>query len=147
MTTAAYSFRKIDPNPALTALLSTCGLPVADIERGGPAAFFGAFSGDALAGVVGLERYGAVGLLRSLAVQPAHRGSGLGRMLAAHAEQQAAAQGVRSLYLLTTSAATFFASLGYDTLPRTEAPAAIQATAQFSGLCPAASTFMCKRLR
>lgn len=66
--------------------------------------------------------------------------------LVSNAETKAAEQGVESLYLLTTTAAQFFARLGYEAVPRSEAPAVIAATAQFSELCPASSTFMRKVL-
>ena len=85
-------------------------------------------------------------MLRSLAVEPEHRNSGLGISLVSDAETWAAERGVETLYLLTTTAAQFFARLGYEAVPRFEAPAAIAATAQFSGLCPASSTFMRKVL-
>jgi amino-acid N-acetyltransferase len=70
----------------------------------------------------------------------------LGVSLVSGAETWAAGQGVKILYLLTTTAAGFFARLGYVAAPRSAAPAAIAATAQFAGLCPASSTFMCKVL-
>jgi amino-acid N-acetyltransferase len=96
--------------------------------------------------VVGVEVYGSVGMLRSLAVVPAHRSTGLGTALASDAETWAAEHGVGALYLLTTTAAQFFARRGYVMIPRSEAPQAIAATAQFSDLCPASSTFMRKVL-
>ena len=102
--------------------------------------------GGRLVGVVGVELYGSDGLLRSLAVAPAHRNSGLGATLVSNAETWAAEQGVEILYLLTTTAAQFFARRGYEAVPRSEAPDAIAATAQFSDICPASSTFMRKVL-
>lgn len=127
-------------------LLKQCGLPTADIADGPSQEFFGCCARDGLKGLVGLERHGSAALLRSLAVSPGLRGRGLGRRLVAHAEQYAASQGVISLFLLTTTAADFFAELGYAATSRDEAPSAIQASAQFSGLCPASSTFMSKHL-
>ncbi len=52
-----------------------------------------------------------------------------------------------SAILLVPAAADFFAARGYTVVPRAEVPAAIQSTAQFSGLCPASSVFMAKFLR
>jgi len=127
-------------------LLEQCGLPTADIADGPSQGFFGICASDGLKGLVGLERHGPVALLRSLAVSPGLRGRGLGRRLVAYAEQVAASQGVSRLFLLTTTAADFFAELGYATTARDEAPPAIQATTQFSGLCPASSSFMSKHL-
>jgi amino-acid N-acetyltransferase len=96
--------------------------------------------------VVGVERHGGVGLLRSLAVAEGKRGTGLGRALVGHAEAWARAQGIDTLCLLTRHAAGFFARLGYVETPRDAAPAAISATAEFSWLCPASAAFMRKAL-
>lgn len=78
----------------------------------------------------------------SIAVMASHaRGQAMGPRLLAAAESQASEAGVRTLYLLTTSAAPFFASRGYVTLARDAAPEGIRGRAQFAWLCPA-SAFM-----
>lgn len=128
------------------ALLAGAGLPVADLAACRSLTLLGVREGGRLAGVVGVEVHGSDGLLRSLAVEPARRDAGLGTRLVADAEAWAAGQGVRTLYLLTTTAARFFAQRGYEEIPRAAAPAAIAATAQFAGLCPSSSAFMRKRL-
>lgn len=133
-------------SPAIEALLLSCGLPVSDLGITSEVRFFGCHPDGEVLGTIGLERYGDVGLLRSLAVSEAARGSGLGTRLVAHVEREAATLGVRRLYLLTTTAAAFFERLGYVTALRTEAPASIAATAQFAELCPASSTFMSKAM-
>jgi amino-acid N-acetyltransferase len=66
--------------------------------------------------------------------------------LVSDAEAWATERGIKTLYLLTTTAAQFFSRLGYEAIPRSEAAAAIAATAQFSDLCPASSTLMRKVL-
>ena len=136
----------ISLNMEVEALLTEAQLPVADLASSRSLKLLGIRDGARLAGVVGVEVYGSVGLLRSLAVEPSHRKSGLGVSLVSNAETWAAEQGVETLYLLTTTAAQFFAKRGYEAVPRSEAPAAIAATAQFSDLCPASSTFMRKVL-
>lgn len=128
------------------ALLIEAQLPVGDLASSRNLKLLGMRNGDRLVGVVGVEIYGRVGLLRSLAVEPTQRNSGFGSSLVSNAETFAAEQGVATLYLLTTTAAQFFARRGYEAVPRSEAPAAIAATAQFSDLCPASSTFMRKVL-
>jgi amino-acid N-acetyltransferase len=128
----------------LMQFLAACNLPVSDLSCAESLQLFGAFSGSDLIGTVGLELTAPVALLRSLAVAPAHRGQGVGERLVALAERHAAMNGVDALYLLTTTAASFFTKLGYAFAERADAPAAIQATAQFSGLCPASSIFMAK---
>ncbi len=53
---------------AVKRLLAESGLPTADITAGHLEHFFGCSENDDLGAVVGLELFGAVGLLRSLAV-------------------------------------------------------------------------------
>jgi len=63
-----------------------------------------------------------------------------------HAEQYAAAHHVRALYLLTSTAESYFERRGYRRIDRAEAPPSIQATREFASLCPASCAFMFKRL-
>jgi amino-acid N-acetyltransferase len=140
----------IHPRPPLgiaTALLRSADLPTDDLELANLEHFF--FAGDATdpVGLVGVELFGADALLRSLVVRPQARTAGLGSHLVTHAEDYARARGVRSMYLLTTTAEAFFRARGYSPAQRQEAPASIQATREFAGLCPASSAFMIKRLQ
>lgn len=130
----------------IRALLADCHLPISDISAASSPLFFGIRSGGALLAVVGLQLFQSHALLRSLAVSPAQRGNGLARKLVAFAESFAATQGVESLFLLTSCADAFFAKLGYQPASRQSAPQAIQATPQFSGLCPASASFMTKNV-
>ena len=127
-------------------LLSTCELLVSDIVPSKSLLFFGCRSDSELVGIVGLELSGPVALLRSLAVLPQYRNYCLGKALVAHAESYAASLCVQQLFLLTTTAEAYFSKLGYSAASREDAPLPIKATAQFSDLCPASSTFMSKRL-
>jgi amino-acid N-acetyltransferase len=131
---------------AVKDLLQQCALPTADIASRQPPVFFGIHIHDRLTAVVGLELFGSVGLLRSLAVLPESRGQGLARRLVAFAEDYAASRGVTSLYLLTETAETFFRKIGYQPAARSDAPQDIRATSQFAGLCPASSSFLSKHL-
>lgn len=131
---------------AATELLGNAQLPTADITEQLLENFFFAGSADAPLGIVGLEIEGPYALLRSLVVGPSSRSSGLGSELLAHAERHAQASGVRSLYLLTTTAEPFFAKRGYSRTARSEAPPFISSSAEFAGLCPASAAFMLKEL-
>src|SRR5690606_9873621 len=51
-------------------------------------------------GVIGLESFDRTGLLRSLAVDPASRGAGIGAELVAALEGQASDAGITDLWLL-----------------------------------------------
>jgi amino-acid N-acetyltransferase len=127
-------------------LLRTCDLPLADVAPSPTQQFFALRDDRGLAGVVGLELMQDLALLRSLAVDPAHRGKGLAAQLVAFGEANARAQGVERLFLLTTTAAPYFTRLGYQPADKCTAPPAIQATAQFAGLCPTSSSLLYKAL-
>lgn len=127
-------------------LLAESGLPTADITAEHLLHFFGCGPKGELQGVVGLEIYGTVALLRSLAVTAGKQRTGIGTELVGHAESYARENGIESLYLLTSAAEAFFLRRGYSRIPRENAPGAIEATGEFSGLCPASSTFMVKHL-
>ena len=138
--------RPIEFDSATEALLSACHLPTSDLSGSSDVLLFGHASGATLAGMIGLEIHGADALLRSLAVTESHRSSGLGAELVSYAEQQATAHGANAVYLLTTTADQFFERRGYIHANRSEAPAGIASTSQFSELCPSSSAFMVKRL-
>jgi N-acetylglutamate synthase-like GNAT family acetyltransferase len=130
----------------IVALLEHDGLPAADITRDGLCNFVVALDAGEIIGAVGLERHGEHGLLRSLVVAPDWRGRGLGIALVEAVEAKARALGVRSLSLLTETAAPFFAALGYAAIARSQAPATVQASTEFTTLCPASSTCMHKTI-
>lgn len=131
---------------AVTRLLGEAALPVADLSEAKLAHFLGRGAADAPEGVVGLELYPPVALLRSLAVASNVRGRGVGRALLADAERYARGHEVKDLYLLTTTAERFFAREGYERVAREAAPRAIQETIEFSTLCSASAALMRKRL-
>jgi len=126
----------------IKSLLALNTLPTADIEPNGSIRFRGIFDGDTLIAVIGLERHGSHGLIRSLVVSEPCRGRGLARALVRDIEGAAVREGISTLFLLTTTARNFFEHLGYRVIARCEAPEAIAATGQLAGLCPASATLM-----
>ncbi|HEX2220754.1 MAG TPA: arsenic resistance N-acetyltransferase ArsN2 [Gemmatimonadales bacterium] len=96
----------------------------------------------AVVGVAGVELYGDAALLRSVAVDPGWRGTGLGRLLTERALEEAAAAGARDVYLLTTTAEHYFPRLGFACIAREQAPAALSASTEFRGACPASAVLM-----
>ena len=122
---------------AIVALLGAAGLPVEDLDAAMLDAFIVATEGEACVGVVGLEIHEPNALLRSLAVERGHRSRGLGARLVHAIETEARARGVTALYLLTTTARTFFERVGYTAHDRAAVPPSITATTEFSSLCPA----------
>ena len=138
-----------DPHPDgleyVLTLLRESELPVDDV-RSRPDAFHVAFHGSDPVGVGGVEVYGRHGLLRSVAVEREVRGEGFGTALCDALERRAADAGVETLYLLTTTAAEFFAGRGYLETERRAVPPAIQRTTEFRELCPDSATCMRKTL-
>jgi amino-acid N-acetyltransferase len=138
--------RERPPQSSVVALLEAEGLPASDLTEIHLQHFFFTGNDRAPSALVGLEIYGRDALLRSLVVSAIARSRGLGSALVLHAEQHAAAQQVRSIYLLTTTAASYFAHRGYKRIDRADAPPSIQSTREFTSLCPASSALMVKRL-
>lgn len=131
---------------AIVRLLDAAALPHADLTPEHLAHFLVLREGDAIVTVVGMEVRDDAGLLRSLAVAPERRDRGLAARLVDALEARARAAGVRTLYLLTTTAEDFFARRGYATADRAAVPDAILATEEFRSICPSTAACMAKRL-
>jgi amino-acid N-acetyltransferase len=130
---------------AIEDLLESAHLPLAGLGRALPMALV-VRDGGAVVGCAAVESYGPFGLLRSVCVEPARRGTGLGRRLVAEAETLAADQGIGELYLLTETAAEWFPRLGYEAASRDTAPPEITVSAEFTVACPASAVMLRKRL-
>jgi amino-acid N-acetyltransferase len=124
---------------AIAALLDQHRLPLAG-ARDHMADFLVAVQDARIVGVAGLERYGDTALLRSVAVSsPA---GGLGTRLVQALLEHAHQSGVDTVVLLTTTAAAFFPRFGFTVVTREDVPAAVHASAEFQGACPASATVM-----
>lgn len=131
---------------AVVALLDAVDLPYDDLTNTSLHHFRVLRRAKALCGVVGLEPVGSAALLRSLAIQPSKRGQGYGQALVREAEAYGRAQGIDTLYLLTTTAASFFAALDYESIARDSVPPSIAQTDEFNRICPSTATCMQKSL-
>jgi len=100
----------------------------------------------ALAGTIGLERYGQYGLLRSAAVADDWKGKGVGALLVKRLFETAQACGLTSLYLLTTTAEGYFPRFGFTKVPRDAVPEPVQASVEFTTACPSTATAMVREL-
>lgn len=131
---------------AIGDLLESNGLPTSDLASSG-ARFTVACEGERIIGAGAVQRFGKAALLRSVAVDPARRGKGLGRHIVKALENQARAAGITQLVLLTQTARQFFEHQDYHPLDRARVPKALQASAEFHSLCPASAECMTKLLR
>lgn len=130
---------------AVLDLLDCSGLPTEDLSVA-PNLQMWVADDDMVLGVVGLERFGTDGLLRSLAVAPEHRQRGLGHELVARLERDAQAAGIRRLVLLTETAEPFFRRQGYEIVNRGAVSESVRRSAEFRSLCPVSAICMSKLL-
>ena len=132
-----------DDFTAVRALLEDARLPLDGLEEqfGDGYAIAIDISGRAV-GVEGIEVYGDSGLLRSAAVTGTHRGLGIGDALTRDRIAWARARGLRDVYLLTTTAATYFPRFGFVAAAREAAPDGIQRSREFAEACPSSAQFM-----
>jgi amino-acid N-acetyltransferase len=130
----------------LETLLSANDLPVSDL----PASlngFYLALDGDNLVGAAGMEHWGNVGLLRSVAVAESHRNHHIARQLTDAVLAHAHKAQVQEMYLITNTADRYFEKYGFQRVDRSDVPASIAQTEQFAGLCPSSAVVMKMTLR
>lgn len=141
--TPTVELRPTEPadRPYVETILDANGLPVADLDEAIDDLYI-AEGPSGRVGVGGLEQYGENALLRSVAVEESVRGKGYGTTICERLLDRARADGVTRVYLLTTTAAEFFADLGFDETDRETVPESIQHTTEFSDLCPSTATCM-----
>lgn len=131
--------------PAITQLLRAAELPTDGVD----ALVDDFLVADAPQGIVGtgaVERAGNDGLLRSVAVAPGWRDRGIGRLLVERLMHDARDERLHALYLLTQTADRWFPAFGFHQVARESVPAAVQATPEFSSICPSTATVMCCEL-
>jgi phosphinothricin acetyltransferase len=94
-----------------------------------------------------LERYGDTFLLRSVVVDAAHRGTGLGARLvrAALAGADLEVGGRAPVGLLTETADGWFDRFGFAPVDRAQLPAELSASAELAGACPASARAYLRR--
>jgi arsenate reductase len=132
--------------PAITSLLAASGLPTEGIADHLATALVARDGTSVVASAV-LEVYGDSALLRSVAVAATHRRRGLGERIVRAAMDTARSRGIRTVYLLTTTAADFFARrLGFRPVSRADVPDGVRVSAEFSRLCPDSATAMMRTL-
>ncbi|MDB5141326.1 MAG: hypothetical protein JWQ66_39 [Mucilaginibacter sp.] len=129
----------------IVALLTAEKLPVEDLsvtlEN-----FLVVKQNDEIIGVAGLEIYGDYGLLRSLAVSPAFRDQGIAGQLLSQIETLANSKGLKAICMLTETAPGYFDRKGYTKITRSDVPAEVQQSSEFSHVCPQSAIVMIKNL-
>jgi amino-acid N-acetyltransferase len=131
--------------PAMLDLLKQNGLPPDGLESHIETTLVAVEDGR-LVGSAALELYQGSALLRSVAVDAPRRGTGLGHRLTLAALDLARRRGVKSVYLLTETAADFFPRFGFKPVPRESVEPAVQQSVEFTKACPASALAMKREL-
>lgn len=97
---------------------------------------------DSLVGSGGLEFYSAYSLLRSIAIEEQERGKSLGKQIVQDLLTRAKSRSVSKVYLLTETAHDFFIKSGFKDIARDQVPAEVQASSEFTSVCPASAACM-----
>ena len=130
---------------AVRQLLEAQHLPLDDVDTH-VRTMVVAKSGSEIVGAAAVELYADGALLRSVVVNPTMQGQGLGHLLTEAALDLAKRRGVRTVFLLTTTAEHFFPKLGFAPISRADVPESVRASVEFTSACPASATVMRKRL-
>jgi amino-acid N-acetyltransferase len=130
---------------AIISLLQSEKLPVSDLPPNLPH-FLMATDNGIVVGAIGLEIYERNGLLRSLVVKKEYRSLQIAAGLVSELEKAARHAGLQTIYLLTETAQHYFSKKGYAIIPRSEAPASLQQSSEFSHVCPTTAVLMRKHV-
>ncbi|HEU5050616.1 MAG TPA: arsenic resistance N-acetyltransferase ArsN2 [Gemmatimonadales bacterium] len=131
--------------PAIERLLEASRLPLAGVREALPH-FLIARQDGRMVGVIGMEVLGGLGLVRSAAVEPGSRGTGVGRALVERVLAEAASYRIRELYLLTTTAERWFTRFGFRHVERADVPEPIRSTVEFREACPESAAVMMREI-
>ena len=127
---------------AVEALLTRCKLPVEGLPDFFDIGYCVFEIGDQIAGSAGMEIYSSFGLLRSVAVSEELRGKRIAEQLIRNRLQFARNRGLSHVYLLTTTADSYFVRFAFQKLLRSQLPAAIRESKEFSSICPDSAIVM-----
>jgi amino-acid N-acetyltransferase len=132
---------------AVREMLRKADLPAEGLEDRFPGGYAVAEAGGKVVGAAGVEVYGEHGLFRSLVVDPAWRGQGIGNALTLRLVERSGELRLRAVYLLTTTAEEYLAKLGFVRVERNTVPDGIRASGEFAGVCPASAVCMRRSMR
>lgn len=123
-------------------LLISRGLPTAGVENNIIHFLLATSKNNELLAVIGMERAGSNGLLRSLVTDPNFCKRGIAAELVRSAVAVARKHGVKRLYLMTQTAEKYMKRFGFKTIERQEIPEDLLKQSQLTAACPACSTCM-----
>jgi amino-acid N-acetyltransferase len=133
----------VDDGPAILQLLSDSALPVDGLLDHLNTAIVARADGRVV-GCAALKVYPDGALLRSVAVEAAAQGQGIGTQLTRSALDLANTVAVATVYLLTTTADGFFPKFAFQRIARELVPASVQRSVEFRSACPSTAIVMRK---
>lgn len=141
------SIRKAEQNDyrAIIHLLASNLLPTVDMYETNITLFVGLLKNEIVA-TIGIEKYGKVGLLRSLCVKEGFKNQKLGEKMLTYLLSFCAHENIKTVYLLTTTAEHYFARFGFAKIEREKTPVTIQNTREFQDICPSSAIIMALKL-
>jgi amino-acid N-acetyltransferase len=140
-TTTSFGAASGGDLAAIKRLLVGSLLPSQDVG-GAHQRFIVATENGRLLGCAGLQVAGQDGLVRSMAVHWTRRNAGLGSRLHERLLFEATLAGVRTLYVVTTTAEDFFAGHGFKKVAANAVPPELQASEEFTAFVPGGSSVM-----
>ncbi len=126
-------------------ILKNFSLPFEDIQPH-LVNFILAFKDEQIIGIIGLEIYDSNGLLRSLAVLESQRNFGLGKLLVQKIIDLSILKGINDIFLLTTTAESYFLKIGFENFERINVPSKISQSEEFTSLCPSSAVCLHKKI-
>lgn len=131
--------------PSILALLDQNDLPEDDLIDHLETSLVARVDGNVI-GNIALEVYGDAALLRSAVVDQVMRWQGVGHRLIETVLALAQQNGVTHVYLLTETASEFFPRFGFRAVNRSEIPAAVKQSVEFTSICPDSALAMMVKL-
>ena len=127
---------------AAQRLVEDCHLPLDGLRECWRDAYVARIDGK-IVGFAALENFGERGLLRSVAVSSKARRGGFGRKLVDAILADARQSGMQEIYLLTQTAADFFARFyQFESIFRNEMPGDVQRSVESVSACPVSAQSM-----
>ena len=123
-------------------LLVSRGLPTAGVENNIIHFLLATSKNNELLAVIGMERAGSNGLLRSLVTDPNFCKRGIAAELVNSVLAVARKQGVKNLYLMTQTAEKYMKRFGFKTIERQKIPENLLKQSELTTVCPTCSTGM-----
>lgn len=129
--------RKANPAdlPRVKSLLAAAKLPLDGLVDHQDRLWVLEQDGDVV-GAIAFEAYRGAGLLRSLVVDPVHRGKGLGKQLIEAGLGEMRRAGMRHAYGLTTTIPGLLAKSGWTEVRKQDLPDALDESMELRGACP-----------